>query len=69
MTAKANADKILTYLARETEYPPTAKEIAEAVGATPGSVSSALRRLADEGKVEKLGVAMDGGRTWVLVRN
>jgi DNA-binding MarR family transcriptional regulator len=74
------ADRILAHLTRlaarttsrkkgafqPDDVPPTAKEIAEAIGANPSTVTTALRRLEYLGKVRQVGEAFGGGRTWTL---
>jgi len=70
MPTTTTADRIiahLTYVAgRDDGWLPTAREIADAIGASPSAVTNALRRLADAGKVRQAGEAFDGGRTWTL---
>lgn len=64
----ATADKILSFLARSSDCPPTAREIAEGIGASRPAVAAALRALEHRGAVTRAGVASDGGRTWTLRR-
>jgi DNA-binding MarR family transcriptional regulator len=63
-------DRILAYLDRQDarDFPPTAREIAAALGATPSAVSTALQKLATAGKVRQIGEAANGARTWALIQ-
>lgn len=65
MTRQTTANQVFAYLARQQD-PPTASEIAGAIGASVSSVSATLRRLAAAGQVAQLGVAYSGARTWAV---
>jgi DNA-binding IclR family transcriptional regulator len=60
------ADQILNYLARHRSEAYTAAEIADAIGASPATVAAALRKLADTGMVDTVGVTFSNARTWAL---
>jgi predicted transcriptional regulator len=61
----AIADRVLAHLAH-IQDPPTASEIAHAIGAKPAIVATVVRNLANDGHVAQLGVAFSGARTWAL---
>jgi DNA-binding IclR family transcriptional regulator len=65
----ATADQILdrlTRLAAHDEAPETAAELAQAIGANPSTVSTALKRLAYLGKVKQADASPAGAKTWAL---
>lgn len=63
------AGKILILLdsPRWAEPPPTAAELADRLGVTAATASTALRMLENLGRVRKVGEASTGARTWALI--
>jgi DNA-binding MarR family transcriptional regulator len=59
------ASKVLAHLARAGD-PPTASEVAHAIGVRAATVATVLRNLATAGHVKQLGGAFSGARTWTL---
>ncbi len=64
----ATAEKSLAHLAgaEAKDFPPTSREIAEAVGIAPSTATSALKKLWNAGHLKKRGISSDGSATWGL---
>ncbi len=56
--------QIVTIVVRDSDYPPTAADIASELHRSPGAVASALRRLAELRWVEQAGVGLNNARCW-----
>ena len=54
---------------RNTQTPPTARELAEDLSISPSAVTTALKKLTAAGRARRLGVASNGAATWVLTES